>query len=104
MKRKWVPVAASMCAIVALVEMPYGYYMLLRLGYSAICVHYIIHLGSNYVTSHRLILVCLVVLYNPIFPVHLGSKVIWSIVNIGTVGYFWTIEIRLLRSEKAKAV
>jgi hypothetical protein len=34
------------------------------------------------------------VLHNPIAPVELGSKPLWSIINIGTVLWFWMLDRR----------
>ena len=36
----------------------------------------------------------LVLLYNPIAPVELGSKPLWSIINIATVVWFWMLNRR----------
>jgi len=35
------------------------------------------------------------VLYNPIAPVGLGSKVLWSVISIATVVWFWRLSRRL---------
>ena len=39
-------------------------------------------------------LVGLIVLYNPVAPVEVGSKLVWSIISIGTVAWFWRLERR----------
>ena len=36
----------------------------------------------------------LVVLYNPLVPIELGSKLLWSIINIVTVLWFWRLNRR----------
>jgi hypothetical protein len=40
------------------------------------------------------ILVGLAVLYNPLVPVELGNKALWTIVNVTTVVYFWVLSKR----------
>ena len=40
------------------------------------------------------ILVGLAVLYNPLVPVELGNKTLWTIVNVATVVYFWVLSKR----------
>jgi hypothetical protein len=40
------------------------------------------------------VLTGLVALYNPIAPIQLGNKPLWSIVNIGTVVWFWVLNKR----------
>ncbi len=36
----------------------------------------------------------LVVLFNPIVPIELGSKSLWSIINVATVVWFWMLNRR----------
>jgi hypothetical protein len=36
----------------------------------------------------------LVVLYNPLVPVELGSKPLWSVINVATVVWFWRLNRR----------
>jgi hypothetical protein len=40
------------------------------------------------------VLAGLALLYNPIAPIGLGSKMVWSILNIATVAWFWTLNRR----------
>ena len=70
-----------------------GYYMLLRLITSALCVYSAVKFKTEWV---RWVFGVLAVLYNPILPVHLGDKEIWSIVNIATIAYMW-IALRIER-------
>jgi hypothetical protein len=73
--------------------MPYGYYTLLRLGLCVACGYYILRFRPPLTAGHRLVLGGLAVLYNPLIPVHLGSKAIWTFVNVATVAYFWMLEL-----------
>lgn len=92
MKRTLIPAAATLMVLVALAPLPYGYYMLLRLGLCVACVYYVSQAGSALAVGHRFVLGGLAVLYNPLIPVHLGSKPLWTIINIATVVYFWFLE------------
>jgi hypothetical protein len=47
--------------------------------------------------GEKWVLVGLVLLYNPIAPVELRSKPLWSIINIGTVAWLWTLDRRSAR-------
>jgi hypothetical protein len=93
-KRTFIPAVATVMVVVAMARMPYGYYILLRLGLCAACVYYAFRAGQLRALGHRFALGALAVLYNPIVPVHLGSKGLWTVVNIGTVFYFWLLESR----------
>jgi hypothetical protein len=44
--------------------------------------------------AEKWVLVGLIVLYNPIAPVGLGSKLLWSVIDIATVAWFWTLNRR----------
>ena len=86
--------------IIAFLDMPYGYYMLLRLATSAVCVYSAVKFKTEWV---RWVFGVLAVLYNPILPVHLGDKEIWGIVNIATIAYMWIALHVERRSIKASA-
>jgi hypothetical protein len=81
--------AVTLMTLVALGPMPYGYYMLLRVFLSLVCVYYLVQSGSELSSGHRVALGGLAMLYNPVLPVHLGSKALWSLMNLGTVVYLW---------------
>lgn len=70
-----------------------GYYMLLRLLASGVCLYSAVKFKTEWA---RWIFGGLAVLYNPVLPVHLGDKEIWSFVNYATIIYIWIA----LRSEK----
>ena len=91
MRRFWIPLAATLMSLVALGRMPYGYYMLLRVSLCVVCVYYLVQTRPELSSGHRVALGGLAVLYNPVLPVHLASKPLWSLVNLGTVIYFWVL-------------
>lgn len=88
---------ATVAVVIGLADLPYGYYMLLRLVLCGISLFLL--LGANLVLEdwHRWTLGGLAVLYNPIFPVRLGEKGIWIVLNIITVVLFWMIQARQRR-------
>lgn len=73
--------------------MPYGYYMLLRLFLCGVCLYFLTRPSVR--DAEKWVLAGLVVLYNPLAPIELGSKPLWSIVNIGTVVWFWMLSRRV---------
>ncbi len=91
MKRLWIPLIATLMSLVALGHMPYGYYILLRVFLCVVCVYYLLQTRPELSSGHRVALGGLAVLYNPVLPVHLASKPLWSLVNLGTVAYLWVL-------------
>ena len=63
-----------------------GYYMLLRVITCATCVYSAVKFKTEWT---RWIFGVFAVLYNPVLPVHLGDKDLWSIINIITLIYTW---------------
>ena len=73
---------------IGLLPMPYGYYFLSRL---VVCICAIFFLSQLYKLHERtsvFIFVGIAILYNPLFPIHLGDKSIWIVVNIITAIFF----------------
>jgi hypothetical protein len=74
---------------IALANMPYGYYQLLRV--LVFCVAAYLACRSNDLGERAWmwILAGLAILYNPIVKLHLGADV-WPLANIGTIGVLST--------------
>jgi Family of unknown function (DUF6804) len=85
----YLPLAASLAVGAGLLDMPYGYYMLLRLVLSGSCVALLMKGGRRSSDEHRAALVILAILHNPVIPVHLNDRRLWNIVDVATAGYFW---------------
>lgn len=63
-----------------------GYYMLLRVITCATCVYSAVKFKTEWA---KWIFGVLAVLYNPVLPVHLSDKDLWSIINFATAVYMW---------------
>ena len=72
---------------------PYGYYVFLRLAVSATagCALYVLG-GSDSIRT--IFLVAVILLFNPVIPVHL-SHTGWLPIDLGVSVWFWTITVRL---------
>ena len=74
----------------ALLPLPYAYYMLLRLGmcgvfaYLAFTAHQLNEQGLAWVLGIT------AVIYNPFAPLHLGREV-WTMVNLATIGLLFYV-------------
>jgi hypothetical protein len=88
--------------LVATLDMPYGYYQLLRVG---ICIvsAFLAHRAFKEDTSNLgWVLAGTALAYNPVAPLALGRE-LWTIVNIATIGILvWSFAalVRQHSSEK----
>lgn len=74
---------------IGLLPMPYGYYMLSRLVVSGCALYFAINSYQSKDNLKLWIFGFIAVLYNPLIPISLGSKVLWTFVNIPTMIYFY---------------
>jgi hypothetical protein len=91
--RPGVVTIAAIAVGVGLLPLPYGYYMLLRVFLCVLCVYFLSSVRGVR-DGEKWVLAGLAVLHNPIAPVELGSRPLWSIINIATVGWFWILDRR----------
>ena len=89
--------------LIAMLELPYGYYTFLRLIITASSM-VIIWLLWKYQRMHKeiwstIFLTIIALLYNPIILVHL-SKQIWFIINIVTIVLYITSMVSLWKSKR----
>lgn len=84
--------------IAAPLPFPYEFYISLRLliclGLAAF-IYSINQSGVDSLKPYKYVLVGLIVLYNPLFVVHLGSKFIWAFVNAGTLYFLFNLRGKL---------
>ena len=73
---------------IGLLPMSYGYYTLSRLVVCVCAIYYAVQFNSLNKTTLVWIFGFFAFLYNPIVPIHLGSKGLWVIVNLVTAGFF----------------
>ena len=86
-----------MAVAVGLLPLPYGYDMLLRLFLCGVSLYFLTR-PRGVRDGEKWVLAGLVVLYNPLVPIELGSKLIWSVINIATVVWFWSLNRRPMLS------
>ena len=84
---------AAIAVAIGLLPVPYGYFVLLRLFLCGVSLYFLTR-PRGVRDVEKWVLGGLVVLYNPIFPIELGSKPLWSVINIATVLWFWTLNRR----------
>ena len=93
----WLLLTVAVANVVALADLPYGYYQLLRIAVCGVALWVAVasHMRSWTITMAIFSLVA--VLYNPLFKIHLEREV-HSIVNIFVALLFSAVAIRLMRA------
>ena len=103
MSRLYFVVPAAM-SLLALMDMPYGYYQLLRLVVAVAAAFLAVAAWQRGAHVAVIAFGLLVLIYNPIAPLHLKRE-IWQWVNLGTVAVFLgalaVLEVRERRSRGA---
>ena len=84
---------ATGAVAIGMLPLPYGYYMLLRLFLCGVSLYFLTR-PRGIADGEKWVLAGLVVLYNPLVPIELGSKLLWSVINIATVVWFWRLNGR----------
>ena len=88
---KWPAVLASGLLILSFLAWPYAYYTFLRIAITGVAVYYAYYLYSIKKQDFWFWgFVVIAILFNPIFPIYLGDKSIWGIIDIATAIYFIT--------------
>lgn len=83
--------ACGIATALGLFSFPYGYYILLKILFFGSLIYFAIeYLKNSESTGATLVtLIVLIILYNPVFLVELGSKTLWFFVNLGTIGFIY---------------
>lgn len=92
-RRPGVITIAWLAVALGVLPMPYGYYMLLRLFFCGLSLYFLTR-PAGIRDAEKWVLAGLAVLYNPLVPIELGSRVLWTIVNLGTVIFFHRLNRR----------
>jgi hypothetical protein len=84
---------AAIAVAIGLLPLPYLYYVLLRIFLCGLSLYFLTR-PTGMRDVEKWVLAGLVLLYNPIAPVEVGSKPLCSIINIATVVWFWRLNRR----------
>jgi len=80
---------STLLVILGLLRLPYSFYTLLRVS---LCATAAVGFLRARIIQRRLWLVgfgAMAVLYNPVLPIHLGTKAAWIVINVLTILLFW---------------
>lgn len=90
-------VVAGSVLVFAVVPLGYSYYSFLRF---VVCVCLFLFFAETKTrndidSSWNIGLAFLAILYNPIFPVHIGVHAIWTMINLATVYFLYRLRLRI---------
>jgi len=81
--------------------MPDLYFLFLRLLFCGVSLFYLTR-QAGVRDADRWVLTGLVVFFNPVVPIDLGSQRLWLSIAIGTVAYFWVLRWRTTRAHRLR--
>ena len=79
---------------VALLPLPYAYYMLLRVGMCGVFAYLAYTASQSNEQGLVWVLGITAVIYNPFAPLHLGREV-WTVINLATIGLLFFVKARV---------
>lgn len=79
---KLVSLAAALLLILAIFNLPIGYYTFMRIGVTTASIYLISQKLRNGVNLQIVILGIIGILFNPIWPIYLCSKSAWKPIDI----------------------
>lgn len=87
-------VGALVALGVALLPLPYAYYMLLRVGMCGVFAYLAYTASQSNEQGLAWVLGITAVIYNPFAPLHLGREV-WTVINLATIGLLFVVKARV---------
>jgi len=96
-------IIASVLLLLSFFDWPYGYYTFLRVIVSIVAIYYAYYLYvvTKWQNFWFWALIIIAILFNPIFPIHLGNKTIWGIIDVMVALFFASLIIKF-RGNKIK--
>jgi len=87
-------IGSVIALVVALLPLPYAYYMLLRVGMCGMLAYLAYTASQSNQQGLTWVLGITAVIYNPFAPLHLGREV-WTVINLGTIGLLFYVKSRV---------
>ena len=84
---------------VGLLPLPTPYYLLVKIAVFVFGLSAFIALPSDYSTE-KIVFLVLAIIYNPVFPIYFGTRLIWWPLNLFTVYFFWKLRKEILEYER----
>jgi len=93
-------IIASAMLFLTFLSWPYGYYTLLRIVITGIAIYYTYYLYKIVKEQNFWFwsLVTIIILFNPIFPIYLGDKSVWGIIDTIIAIFFISLIIKFKKT------
>lgn len=90
--------------VLAILPFPYEFYILIRLVFfvAVIWCGWQLYQKNKQISIIHFVIAGLAILYNPFFLIHLGSKLVWFVINIGTAFFILKIFDKLFTVDSTK--
>ena len=99
--KKEIVFASIGALLLALLPLPYAYYMLLRIGMCGVFAYFAFLSYQSKQEGLTWVLGITAAVYNPFVPLHLGREV-WSIINLATIGLLFYLRSKANGSASSK--
>ena len=84
---------AAVAVVIGWLPLPAEYYLLLRFLLCGLCFYFLTSI-PGVGDREKWVLTGLVILYNPIFPIEPGGRLLSTAINGAAVGWLWFLEWR----------
>lgn len=98
---RWFFLFCALCSFIAVINLPIGYYTFLRILLTGGALTVIIK-GCRNLNVWTICFIIIAILFNPIFPVYFGQKIIWIPIDIITGILFLLIRFEKNEDEEPK--
>lgn len=90
-------IIAIIFLLLSFFDWPYGYYSFLKIVVTGVAIYYAYYIYAviNKLNFWFWSLITAAILFNPIFPIYLGDKVIWGIIDVVVAVFFVGLVTRL---------
>ena len=79
---------------IGLLPLNSDFYVLVRIVVCLFGAVAFVSLHESY-KSEKVAFLILAIVYNPIFPIHFGSRIIWLPINLITIWFFWKLRVEV---------
>ncbi len=89
-------IAAIIFLLLSFFSWPYGYYSFLRIIVTGVALYYVYYL---YGVIKKLnfwfwVLIAIVILFNPVFPIYLSDKSVWGVIDVIVAVFFISLIVK----------
>ncbi len=99
---RYLPLIAAILLIVGCFRLPIGYYTFLRIVVCIVAVILLFYPKNKSITYRHIINGLVAILFNPIIPIYLHSKMAWVVIDALVAGWFLFQTIVTLNNTTSK--